>query len=305
VKIAIPDLVSPSYFSCIAAVELGLFAKHGADVALEVISPIDAAYGALRDGMVDFVGGSSHSAVSAFPGWNGVKLVCAQGQGMYWFLVVRADIDAERGNLAALKGCRIGAAPWVRLGLQGLLLEAGVEPDAVEIVPIPGAVGRRVNYGVTAAQALADRTLDGFWANGMGAELAVRRGVGRVLLDVRRGDGPPTGFDFTMATIATTDALIQRSPDSVAAAVRAITEAQRTLAADTGVATDIARTLFPPEETDLIAELIRRDLPYYSTAIPEASVEGMLRFSRTMGILKKPVAYEQVVATQFRPLWAG
>ena len=43
---------------------------------------------------------------------------------------------------------------------------------------------------MTAAKALEDRKIDGFWANGMGAEVAVRRGVGTVVLDVRRGDGP-------------------------------------------------------------------------------------------------------------------
>ena len=52
-----------------------------------------------------------------------------------------------------------------------------------------------VSFGVTAAQALADGRLDGFWANGMGAEVAVRRGVGTIVLDMRRGEGPPAGLD--------------------------------------------------------------------------------------------------------------
>ena len=302
-KIAIPDLVSPSYVPCIAAVELGLFARHGLNVALEVVSPIDRAYAALRDGAVDFVGGSSHSAVSAFPGWQGVKLICAQGRGMYWFLVVRAAHKARRGDMAVLEGLRIGAAPWVRMGLQGLIREAGLRPESVEIVPIPGAVGPRVNYGVTAAEALADGSIDGFWANGMGAELAVRRGVGTILLDVRRGDGPPAGFTFTTATVATTERLIDGSPEAPAAAVCAIMDAQAALKADVGVATAIGRALFPPAEADMIAELVERDLPFYSPVIDEETVAGMVRFSQAMGILSEPVPYEQVVAPQFRSLW--
>lgn len=304
-KLAIPDLISPSYFPCIAALELGLFKTHGVDMELDVISPVDAAYRALRDGAVDFVGGSSHSAVSAFPEWQGAKLVCAQGQGMYWFLVVRPDLAGERGDLSALKGCRVGAAPWVRLGLEGLLLESEIDPADVKIVPIPGAVGTRVNYGVTAAQALADGTLDGFWANGMGAELAVRRDVGRVLLDARRGDGPPAGYDFTMATIATTDGLISRAPDAVSGVVQAITDAQAMLREDVALATGIAAHHFPPEETALIAELIRRDLPYYASAIPERAVDGMLSFSRRMGIVTGDLRYDDVVATPFHTLWTN
>ncbi|EWY37192.1 nitrate ABC transporter substrate-binding protein [Skermanella stibiiresistens SB22] len=305
-KLAIPDLISPSYFPAIAAIELGLCRKQGLTVELEVISPVDAAYRALRDGTVDFVGGSSHSAASAFPDWDGVKLICAQSRGLYWFLVMRSDLGLTRGDLAGLKGCRIGAAPWVRLTLERLLAISGIDTtpgigrDGVEIVPIPGATGTRVNYGVTAAQALAEGTLDGFWANGMGAELAVRRGIGMVMLDPRRGDGPPEGFDCTMATIATTDRLIAKAPTAAIGMARAVAEAQAMLTRQPDLATEVASHLFPPEEMALIADLIRRDAPFYDPALPESAIAGMLNFSRAMGIVSKPLAYDDVVATGVR-----
>src|SRR5471032_1604072 len=110
-KLAVPDMISNSYFPAEAAVELGFFREEGLDVTLEMIFPVDKAYEALRDGAVDFVGGSAHSALAAFPEWRGVKLLCAQAQGMYWFLVMRADIAAPRGDLACVKGRNIGAAP--------------------------------------------------------------------------------------------------------------------------------------------------------------------------------------------------
>ena len=66
-KVVIPDLVSNSYFPAIAAVELGFFKEEGLDAELELIYPVDNCYRALRDGKADFVGGSSHSAPSAFP----------------------------------------------------------------------------------------------------------------------------------------------------------------------------------------------------------------------------------------------
>src|ERR1017187_10859596 len=110
------------------------------------------------------------------------------------------------------------------MGLRRLLIEAGIDliPDGVRIAPVPGAAGAGVNFGVTAARALEERKIDGFWANGMGAEVAVRRGVGTIVLDVRRGDGPKSCFNYTMASIATTDALTARSPDVATTAVRAI-----------------------------------------------------------------------------------
>ena len=82
-KLAVPDVISNSYFPAEAAMELGFFRAEGIDVSLEMIFPVDKAYRALRDGEVDFVAGSAHAALAAFPQWQGVKLICAQAQGMY------------------------------------------------------------------------------------------------------------------------------------------------------------------------------------------------------------------------------
>lgn len=306
-KLAVPDLVSNSYFPAVAAVELGFFAAEGLDISLELVFPVDRAYREMRDGNIDFVGGSAHSALAAFPQWDGAKLLCAQAQGMYWFLVIRADLGAQRGDVGIVKGKTIGAAPWVDMGLRRLLTEAGIDPrrDGVTIAPVPGAAanGGVVNFGLTAARALEDGLIDGFWANGMGAEIAVRRGVGAIVLDVRRGDGPKACFNYTMSALATTDRLIARSPEVAAAAVRALVKTQAALKADVARAAEIGRKLFPADAAALIAELIRRDLPYYDPSISPEFVAGMNQFARDVGILHGDAPCEKVVATQFAPLW--
>ena len=304
-KIAVPDMISNSYFPAVAAAELGFFREEGLDVTLEMIFPVDKAYTALRDGVVDFVGGSAHSALAAFPQWEGVKLICAQAQGMYWFLVMHRDFAAKRDDIGAVKGRSIGAAPWVEMGLRRLLIEAGIDlqRDGVKIAPVPGAAGAGVNFGLSAAKALEERKIDGFWANGMGAEVAVRRGVGTVVLDVRRGDGPKGCFGYTMASIATSECLIDKSPEIAAAAVRAIVKTQNALKRNVARATEVGRKLFPPAEAELIAELIRRDLPYYDASISKSFVAGMNQFARDLGIVTGEVPYEKVVATQFHELW--
>ncbi len=306
-KLAIPDMISNSYFPAVAAAELRFFKREGLDITVELIFPVDKAYAALRDGAVDFVGGSAHSALAAFPQWQGVKLVCAQAQGMYWFLVMHKDLGVARGDIGGVKGRSIGAAPWVEMGLRRLLIEAGIdlERDGVKIAPVPGSLAAGVNFGVTAARALEERKIDGFWANGMGTEVAVERGIGTVVLDIRRGDGPKPCFNYTMASIATTDRLIERSPETVAAAVRAIVKTQAALKRDVSLATGVGRKLFPPAEAELIAELIRRDLPYYDAKITPEFVAGMNGFARDLGILRGDVPYEQVVATQFANLWGN
>lgn len=306
-RIAVPDLISNSYFPVEAAVELGFFRAEGLDAELELVFPVDRAYHFLKEGKADLVGGSAHSALAAFPEWRGVKLLCAQAQGMYWFLVMRSDLAPKRNDLSVVKGKRIGAAPWVEMGLRRLLQQGGIDlvNDEVQIAPVPGAQGAGVNFGVTAAKALQEGKIDGFWANGMGTEVAVRSGIGTVVLDVRRGDGPPPGFHYTMASVAATDTLIQDSPDTAAAVIRAIVNTQKALRANPELAAGVGEKLFPASEAALIVELIKRDLPFYSAGISRQTVDGMNQFARDLDILSGHPAYEDVVATQFQHLWTA
>ncbi|MEX2455577.1 MAG: ABC transporter substrate-binding protein [Rhodospirillaceae bacterium] len=305
-KIAVPDLISNSYFPAPAAVELGFFEAEGLDMTYELIFPVDDANKALRDGKVDFVAGSAHSTLSAFPEWKGAKLVCSLSQGMYWFLVVRADLDITPGDTDALRGLHIGAAPWVELGLRRLLREAGLDTEKdLKIAPIPGTIAPGVSFGVAAAKALEEGRIDAFWANGMGAEIAVTRGVGKIVLDPRHGVAPKVSFNYTQPSLATTDAIIESNPDAVAAAIRAIVKVQKALKADIGLATEVGRKSFPEAETALIAQVVERDLAFYDASVSPEFVAGMNAFARDMGLMKGDPSYEDVVATQFSGLWKG
>jgi NitT/TauT family transport system substrate-binding protein len=303
-KIAVPDLISPSYLPAEAAITLGFLEGQGIKAELELIAPVEAAYAAMRDGQIDIVAGSAHSALSAFPRWEGAKLLCAQSQGLYWFLVMRSDIGAKRGDLSCVKGRRIGAAPWVGMGLRQMLADSGIDMkrDGVEIVTVPGSVGKKINIGVVAARALSERSIDGFWANGMGAEIAVLSGSGTLVIDARRGDGPKSAFNYTMATLATTDRLIKDRPSVAAGAVRAVVAAQKALRGDATLAAKVGAALFPGEAEHIVT-LVKRDLPYYAAKLTPEFVTGMNRFARAIGILDIDVPYNAVVASQFGSLW--
>jgi ABC-type nitrate/sulfonate/bicarbonate transport system substrate-binding protein len=302
-RIAVPDLISNSYFPAIAAVELGFFAEEGLDMQLDLLFPVPRTMAALRDGELDFVAGAAHAPLMAFPAWQGARLLMALAQRTYWLLVLRTDLQARRGDLSVLPGLRIGAAPGVDVSLKRLLVEAGIDPGQVQIGPVPGTTGASVSFGLTAAQALAEGKIDGFWANAMGAEIAVRQGIGTVVLDVRRGDAPPTSWYYTFAALVTTEKRLREQPQSVAAAMRAVRKAQQALQTDPGRATEAARQRFPPQEAALIAELIRRDLPYYDPTISAEVVSRLQDFAQHVGLLAAPVPYEQVVAVEFGHLW--
>lgn len=304
-RLAVPDLISNSYFPAVAAVELGFFRAEGLSMELELLFPVPKTMEALREGKLDFVAGSAHATLTAFPSWRGAKLLAALAQHMYWLLVLRKDLGVARGDVQAVKGLRIGAAPGVDLGLRRLLQETGIDPerDGVEIGPVPGATQPGVSFGITAAKALEEGKLDGFWANAMGAEVAVRRGIGSIVLDVRRGDGPPPARHYTFPALVTSERMIDGEADSVAAAVRAIVKTQRALREDPSRATTVGEKLFPSTEAGLIAHLIERDAPYYDPAISEDVVKNMNQFAQDIGLLSAPIAYDKVVATQFSHLW--
>lgn len=300
-RIAIPDMVSPSYFPAIAAVELGFFAKQGLDATVELIFPVTKTFEELRDGRIDFVGGAAHAALNAFRDWRGCKLLCALSQNMYWFLVVRKDLGARRGDLRALKGLRIGAAPGPVDGLKRMLAESGVDPERdLSIAPVPGAAHAGVSFGMAAAKALEEGAVDGFWANGMAAEVALRSGIGNLIVDARRGDGPRGSQHYTFAALVTSQRWTdEKRGTTAAAAVRAVAAAQAALKEDPALATRAARKHFPAAELALIPELVRRDAPYYDPAISRASVRALNAFARATGLLSSEPDYEEVVATRF------
>jgi NitT/TauT family transport system substrate-binding protein len=302
-RLAVPDLVSNSYFPAIAAVELGYLRDEGLDVELELLFPVTTAAEALRDGRIDYLAGTAHAPFYADPAWGGQRLLASLAQHMYWFLVVRPDLDVTRDSLAELRDVKIGAAPGPDLGLRRLLAASGLDLAAagVTIAPVPGAKGD-VSFGVTAAKALADGKIDAFWANGMGTEVAVRTGAGKVVLDARRDEGPARLYTFP--ALMTTAKTAAEQPEQTAKVTRGVIRAQRELRRDPSLATKVGTALFPAMEAGLIAGLIERDLPFYDPAISAAAVTGLVGFAQDAGLTTAELGYADVVADGMAALWA-
>jgi NitT/TauT family transport system substrate-binding protein len=303
-RIAAVDLISNTCFPALAADELGFFKAEGLDARIELVAMLGATK-ALRNGSADaMVAGSVHDVLTEFPDWRGAKIVVALSQETPWLLVVRAELAAKRGDINAVRGLRLSAAEGPDLALRQMLIGAGIDPSHdLQIVELPGAKSRDVSFGVFAARALEAGQIDGFWANAMGGETAVSRGAGKILVDVRRGDDPDEVRYFTFAGMATTDNFVEREPEAIAAAVRAIVKAQKALRKDPSLAQDVGRRKFPKDAAELIARVVERDVPFYNPVISEEAVAKMNRFAQSVGHLSGPVPYANVVAIQFRELW--
>lgn len=302
-RLTVADAISPSYFVAIAAIQLGFFRQEGVDMEF-VFSPPDPSQ-ALKDGTIDFFGGSPYTGLRAFPGWRGGALLCSLSHYNYWFLAVRSDVKGEQGDVSAVKGLRLSASLDPGLTLKRLLEEAGIdlERDNVQIVRSP----RRTcpNWAWDGVDAIEQGVSDGYWGNGLRADLGVKRGIAKILLDVRRGDGPPAARTWTFPALITTERLVKEQPDIAAAAVRAIVKTQRALRAAPQLAAKAAQRLFPAEEASLIAFEVARDVEFYDATVTEEMIAYASRFAREMGVLEGEVRYGELVATQFAPLWRG
>jgi ABC-type nitrate/sulfonate/bicarbonate transport system substrate-binding protein len=302
-RITVADAISPSYFVAIAAVQLGFFKEEGVDMEF-VFPPADPSQ-ALRDGVVDFYGGSPYTGLHAFPGWRGGAVLCALSHYTYWFLAVRADLACQPGDVGAVKGLRLSASALPGLTMKRLLEEAGLDlqRDNVRIVASPRRTSQ--NWAWDGVDAIEGGVADGYWGNGLRADLGVKRGIARILLDVRRGDGPPAARHWTFPALLTTERMLREQPDVAAGAVRAIVKTQRALRATPQLAAKAAQRLFPAEEASLIPFEIARDVPFYDATVTEDMVAHASRFARDMGVLEGEVRYRDLVATQFAPLWGG
>jgi ABC-type nitrate/sulfonate/bicarbonate transport system substrate-binding protein len=301
-KLVVPDYISPSYFPAIAAHQLGYVAAEGLDVDLSLWFPVTEAAAAMRDGTVDFIAGAAHAPMYAFPGWRGASVVMALSRHMYWFLVVRAGLGIGRGELGRIAGLRIGAAPGPDDGLRALLTEAGVPAGAVDIQPVPGSSEHGTSFGLAAAAALRDGAIDGFWANGMGAEVAVRSGDGTVVYDARRDTDYPLAPLVTFPALTTRTELADSAPEAVVGMVRGIRRAQRDLAADPGLAAKVGAAVFPDYEASLIGSLIERDAPYYQASVTLEMAEGITRLGQLSGHAV-PAVPGDIVRGDLAPLW--
>ena len=300
-RLTVADAISPSYFVAIAAVQLGFFREEGVDMEFVFTPPSPSQ--ALNDGAIDFYGGSPFTGLRAFPGWRGGKLLCALSHYTYWFLAIRSDIPCARGDVNAVKGLRLSAAIEPGLTMKRLLEEAGIDlaRDNVRIVPTPPRTSP--NLAWDGVDAIEQGIADGYWGNGLRADLGVKRGIAKILLDVRRGDGPPAARHWTFPALVTTERLVKEHPEVAAAAVRAIVKTLRALRANPQLAVQAAQRLFPAEEASLIAYEVARDAPFYDPTITEDMVANISRFAREIGVLEGEVRYDQVVATELAPLW--
>jgi ABC-type nitrate/sulfonate/bicarbonate transport system substrate-binding protein len=306
-RLVVADLGSSSYFVATAAVVLGFFAEEGID--MEPVIGSDAPEQntkTVNEGSAHFFAGPAYDPLKTFPGFKGAKLLCSLAQYSYWCMGVRKDIDISRGDLKALSGLRISSSQSSPgQGLRHMLAQAGIdlERDGIQIVKSP-STGKHNKFRATdGLVALQSGISDAFWGNALRLEIAVRAGVAKPHIDLRRGDGPPGARYYNFPALAASEDFVRENPEIAAGAVRAIAKTQKALRAEPSLATKVGREVFPDQEAEVIATLVERDAPFYQAGISHEAVDGLNRFCVARQLMTQAMPYDQLIATQLRPLW--
>ena len=184
-------LDSPSYFVATAAAELGFFKEEGVDIELEHAFGGKTGPERLRDGVLHFFAGPAYSATRAMPGWRGARIFahCRNIHIGSWRCAPTST--SSDGDLNVLKGC--GSRPrWKRRCLAcAICWPRQYRPRPRQGQHCRDARGQERTVARTRAAptSLTQGIADAFWGNGMRVAIAEKLGVGKLYLDLRRGDG--------------------------------------------------------------------------------------------------------------------
>jgi len=290
---------SLTYFPLHAARELGYFDEEGISVTFFDVEE-HGALEALGGGRADLVGAPAALAIEASRRGPRVQLVMAVQARSAAVLVARGEAGLAPGAVAALRGRRVAAPEGQRgleLALRAILRGAGLAPG--RDVRLEAVAARRILAALQAGRVDA-----AILPGEMAAQAIERQRFAAVLVDLRRGEGPPAAQAVAMPTLQGMSETLTRRRDAVRRAVRAVTRAQRRLRGDTEFAAQVAERALRGADPQLIRAVLEAEAPGYRPAVSREAVAHLISaFPAGRGPAPEG-GYEQIVATAFAPLWA-
>ena len=264
------------------AIDEGLFAAEGLSVTVEVVAGGAAAIPALVGGDLDIAYGAWPSFLIANE--QGLELrVVADGTAArpgFTQLLAMPDSGLE-GNPRAMAGRRIAVNTLGNLGelaVRSALVDAGLEPDAAELVEIGFP-------DMTAALERGD--VDVIWASEPVATIA-RDQLGAVVV-VDSYVGEMEGFP--VAGYQASAEFVEENPRTLAAFQRALQAAVDRITADPGLVAEIAPgfTNLDPELTEALS------LPEFRAEMDTGGLRRVHDYLLEFGLLESPLDVDELV----------
>lgn len=280
----------------------GFFQQHGISPKFVTVSSGSAAMQAMLSGSSEMANVAIFEALTAVSKGESVKYIVGAATGSFGELVVGKNVklaDESQGYPAVikdLKGKKIGVSSKgsaTYYALAYTLQQAGLNPNTdVTIVPA----------GTLSAQvaALKSGQLDAFMSQEPVTTQVTSSGDGRVVYYEYQGNRPALFDNLITNGIATTQQYLTANPKAVQGVHDAVAQADSYIAGlDQAGVTALASVVspdFPGISTSVLAQAISHYQKLYSATMSKAGVSAANTLLQANGVLKSPVAYDDVVA---------
>jgi ABC-type nitrate/sulfonate/bicarbonate transport system substrate-binding protein len=220
-------------------------------------------------------------------------------------IILRNDVPTPNKDkpypemLKDLKGLKIGittVGAGTDTALRFLLKQAGLTPNDVTIIPVGGQTQQ--------VAGIKNGVIDGAIAvEPAQSEAVYGMKIAKMVLDIEGGQGPAMFTNYAYNGLWTTGSWLQKNPDKAKAVVAAIVDAQ-TMINDPAhfdevlkVATDNMRGFDPA----LLKTFIQKYHGIYEPVATPAQIANVEKFLQESELLKEPIPYDKVVATDVMP----
>jgi NitT/TauT family transport system substrate-binding protein len=282
----------------------GFFTAHGIDPSFVNVTSGSAAMQAMLAGSANMANVAIFEALTVVSKGENVKYIVGAATGSIGELVVSKNVKLPHLSegfpavLQDLKGMKIGvsaAGSATDYELAYALEQAGLTPGKdVTIVPAGSLSGQLA--GMESGQ------LAGFMSQEPETTLTTSSGAGRVAFYFYTGKRPTLLDSLITNGIATTGQYLSSNPTAVQGVHDAVAEADSYIANLTPTtAKQLAQLVspdFPGVAVPVVAQAIQNYQKQFSGTMTEAGVNAANTLLVQNGVLKQPVAYDDVVAPQ-------
>ena len=291
-------------FPMYVAHDLKLFQKHGIDPEFiygKGIQPTNM----LVSGAVEFSGVAVEHGIVLRSKGQDVRLVVLNQTLPPFTVIVSNSVPTPNAGagypamLKDLKGLKIGiSTPGASsdVTMRYLLRQAGLDPQRdVQIVPVGGPstqIAGLKNGIINASNAFEPIQTE--------AVLGLR--IAKPVLDIEGGKGPPIFRQYAFNGIFVRGALLKSNPDLVRRFVAAIVDAETMVndPAQIDAVTGVAAKEMGMKPAILKA-YISKYRSIFAPIATRVAIENVNKFLMLQKSIKKPIAYQDLVATDFMP----
>lgn len=300
VKIGTINIVtfSPVY----VAKELGYFKDEGLDVELFEATGGSALNAALLSGSVQAsASGFNQPFMMAEQGKVLKSIVGMEMASSYVFLAspkLNIPADNPKAMAEALRGKRFGVASIGSGGhmvAEGILSQYGVSPKDVSFIS--------VGTGAAVMAALKAGAVDA--ANPVEPDPTVieASGAASIVLDLRNTKAEGKFSRLPTSSVQATSEWVEKNPQIAASIVKAIDRANNTIRTDAASTLRVYAKLYPNLSPENLKKVYETSKVNFKSAIPEEQYTNTRQVYLERGLIKKSMAYDDLVATQFKSLW--